>query len=63
MSKKISLARYEKAVECFEGYCTTCKKFTRGETEGDGYAYECPVCGDNSVLGVEQALLAGEITI
>ena len=61
--KKITQARYEKATECFEGFCTTCQKFTRGETEGDAEGYECPACEQMTVMGCENALIAGEISV
>ena len=47
----------------FQGYCTVCEDFTRDSTEPDAEGYDCPICGQDAVMGVEQALLLGEIDI
>jgi hypothetical protein len=44
------------------GYCRKCKKFTRECTEPDAEGYDCPICGEDSVIGAELALIMGEIT-
>ena len=51
------------ACDSFRGWCTNCKDFTRDCTEGDAEGYDCPVCEEDTVMGAEQALLMGEISI
>lgn len=50
------------AAEGYIGWCTTCSGFTRECTEPDAQDYDCPVCGENTVVGAEDALVMGLIT-
>jgi predicted RNA-binding Zn-ribbon protein involved in translation (DUF1610 family) len=59
---QISIENFTKMVDYSQGYCTTCKDFTRDCTEPDAENYECPVCGKNTVIGAEYALLMGFIS-
>jgi hypothetical protein len=44
----------------YDGYCTRCRSFTRdGGVEPDAEGYECPDCGNKTVVGAEQALFMG----
>ena len=65
MSKPILVSRadYAEACESYTGWCTTCESFTTGCVEPDAHDYECEVCGENTVMGAEDALMEGEITI
>lgn len=36
-----------------EGFCTTCSDWTRECTEPDAEDYDCPACGEYSVVGAE----------
>ena len=50
--------------DAMDGFCTTCNAVTRdGDTEPDARRYECPVCGELTVYGVEEALMRGYIEI
>jgi predicted RNA-binding Zn-ribbon protein involved in translation (DUF1610 family) len=60
---KITMERYGELSSSYEGFCTTCDKFTRGECEPDASEYECPVCGEKTVMGAEEALMQGKIGI
>ncbi len=41
------------------GWCTRCADWTRsGDVEGDAEGYECPVCGEHTVMGAEEWMLA-----
>ena len=62
MTKAIQEEEYRMATRDFVGWCTTCEDFTRDCTEGDAEAYDCPQCEGNTVMGAENALIAGEIT-
>ena len=63
----IEEADYLDAADQFMGWCTSCQEFTRECTEPDINAgepgYDCPKCEQNTVMGAEQALLLGEITV
>jgi len=52
---------YAEATESYTGWCTVCREFTRSNTEPDAEEYDCPKCGQKSVMGAEQALLSGNI--
>lgn len=50
--------------ENYDGYCTSCKSFTVDSgVEPDAEGCECPECGGTTVIGAEQALLMGLLTI
>jgi len=61
--KKITGSKYLEMVDLCMGFCTKCQEFTRDRTEPDAEEYDCPVCEENTVMGTEQALLLGKITI
>jgi Zn finger protein HypA/HybF involved in hydrogenase expression len=61
--KKITQKRFETAMEKYEGWCTTCCRFTRNQTEPDAEEYDCWKCNGKTVMGAEQALLLGEIEL
>lgn len=52
---------YQEAVDSYVGWCTECKEFTRDCTEPGAVKYDCPKCGQRTVMGAEQALLMGYI--
>lgn len=58
MSKpKIEESEYKNASENYVGWCTKCNAFTRDETEPDADNYDCPECGENTVVGADNALI------
>lgn len=61
--KYVSEKVFENRCEAYKGFCTTCEKFTRGETEPDAENYPCPRCKKDTVMGTEQALLCGHLSI
>lgn len=50
---------YQEMVEDCMGFCMHCNKFTRESTEPDARDYECPECGNATVIGAEEALMNG----
>ena len=60
---KISRGEYEVATRGYQGWCTACCDFTRDSTEPDAEGYDCPVCGGDTVVGAEQALLCEEFVV
>ena len=63
MATKVKVYDYNEAVDQYLGWCTVCDDFTRDSTEGDAEGYECSLCNENSVMGAENALLMGIITL
>jgi len=63
MSTIVTNGAYQRACDQYKGFCTTCKKFTRRETEPDAENYPCPKCKKNTVMGAEQALLTFAIDL
>ena len=46
------------------GYCTECDDITTdGGVEPDADGYECDQCGNDTVKGIEQAVIDGDIQI
>ena len=61
---QISENEYREAQEDNAGFCTTCKEITNEYgCEPDARDYECEECGNDTVFGIEEALLIGLITI
>lgn len=55
---------YWDACDSYAGYCTACDDITSDSgVEPDAEGYKCPVCDGMTVMGVEQALLVGKLTI
>ena len=54
---------YIEATENNDGFCTRCNEITNsGGVEPDAEDYECDECGNNTVIGIENALSMGHIT-
>lgn len=45
------------------GYCTRCDAITTSEVEPDAEGYTCPECQNESVMGIENALVYEHIEI
>lgn len=63
MSGRISLLEYEEALDQYMGWCTACQALTRENTEPDAEGYDCPECGQDTVMGVEEALVTEELEV
>lgn len=61
--KRVTVEEYEDATQSYRGWCTTCQDFTRDSTEPDAEGYDCPVCGGDTVMGAEQAMLCEKFAI
>lgn len=60
----LTCEEFQEHCDSYDGYCTHCKEVTRfGMTEPDARNYPCPDCGKNTCMGIEWALLEGEIDI
>lgn len=44
------------------GFCTACGEYGYG-VEPDARKYECEICGENKVYGLEELLVMGGVTI
>jgi hypothetical protein len=46
------------------GYCSTCNEITiENGIEPDAEGYECEICKNHTVIGLENAVLTGQIMI
>lgn len=61
MATLVAQSEYEAATESYIGWCTTCNAFTRECTEPDAENYKCGECDQRTVVGAENALIAGLI--
>ncbi len=59
----MKMSAFKKACDGYRGYCSKCKKMTRGECEPDARGYPCPKCKGTTVMGAEEALMMGYIQI
>ena len=46
-----------------DGICSACKEISYGSIEPDARNYPCEVCGEEAVVGMEDALIEGLINI
>lgn len=60
---KVSEADYLDAVDAYIGWCPVCQEFCRECTEPDAESYLCEGCGEEEVVGAENALIMGLIEI
>lgn len=60
---RMTTADYEAHVSDNAGYCTHCKKITMSDVEPDAEGYDCEVCGNPTVQGIENALIYENIII
>jgi len=60
----ISERAYHDAVNDNAGFCINCMEFTADSgVEPDAEGYQCEVCDESTVMGTEEALLAGYLAI
>lgn len=52
---------YEYHTENYDGVCLGCGEWQDGGVEPDAENYKCEACGENKIVGAEQALIMGEI--
>jgi hypothetical protein len=60
---KVRFEAFADALERHERFCTTCREFTRKSTGPDACGEECPACGQRTVYGAEEVLMAGFIEV
>lgn len=60
----ISEEDYFDAVDSYSGYCEKCDAITVSSgVEPDATNYRCEACNTNSVMGIEEAMIAGKISL
>lgn len=58
----IDIDSIQESIENNDGFCVKCKDITNlGGVEPDAEKYPCDECNSNSVMGIETALLMGEL--
>ena len=60
---KMAIREYMASCNNYSGYCKECDEITRDSTEPDVEGYSCPVCGQDTVMGVELAMVKGLIEV
>jgi hypothetical protein len=56
--KEMSIEELNEHIENYDGFCKNCLEWTRqGDTEPDARGYNCPQCGQDSVIGAEEILI------
>lgn len=56
------LDEYNALCNQYCGICLNCEEIDDG-IEPDAEGYKCPCCDSDSVMGIEQALITGNITL
>lgn len=60
---KMTEEQYQEHTEANDGYCTKCDKVTSSDVEPDAEGYHCEECQNETVMGVENALILEHIEI
>lgn len=60
---KLTQAEFLEHQDNHAGFCTTCDEVTAEDIEPDAEGIECPECGQETVKGIEQALIYEDIEI
>jgi hypothetical protein len=61
---KMTTSEYLNHTNNCDGYCPDCNDVTRnGDTEPDAEEYECYECGEETCMGIEQAMLYNHLLI
>lgn len=63
MATQISMEEYNQHRGDYDGLCLSCREWTTGGVEPDAEEYECEACGEPQVMGVETALVTGEVEV
>lgn len=54
---------YHQHCDNSDGYCTACNTWTTGGVEPDAEGYLCEACGENAVMGAEDAVMMGMVLV
>jgi Zn finger protein HypA/HybF involved in hydrogenase expression len=60
---KMTSEQFEEHQENNAGYCKKCDAITSEDVEPDAEGYECPDCGNMTVMGIDSALTLEHIEI
>ena len=63
MGAVVSLEQFHGLRDQYVGFCTKCQDWTTEEVEPDAQEYICPVCGDQTVYGAEEAFIEGLVEV
>ena len=55
--KDITGDEYLELVDCYGGLCLSCLEFKYDGCEPDAEGYHCDECGEDNVVGIENALI------
>ena len=53
----ITTQEYHDHCRAYDGFCETCNDFTGMGVEPDAMGYECPACGQPTMMGTENAMV------
>lgn len=55
---------YREECDAMAGLCLACGEVVNhGDVEPDAVEYECQACGEHAVMGLENALLGGDLEV
>ena len=63
MATKITAVEYQEARTLNMGFCTNCNKVAGECVEPDAQNYNCDSCDNDTVQGIENALIGGLIEV
>lgn len=60
---KMTTERFQECQDDNSGYCTSCDAITSSDVEPDAEGYHCEECQNETVMGVENALILEHIEV
>jgi hypothetical protein len=57
--QRITLEQYQAYGDDYAGFCVECGTFADDGIEPDAREYECDVCGERKVFGLQELLIMG----
>lgn len=60
---KMTTAQFEEHQDDNAGYCTHCDQITTSDVEPDAEGYDCPECHNQTVMGLDNALVLEHVEI
>lgn len=63
MSIRLTPEELQGHIDGYDGFCLSCEQWTVGGVEPDADQYHCDLCGEDAVMGAEEAMLTENIEL
>ena len=60
---KVTAGEFKEHTDNYDGLCLACGAWSEGDCEPDAREYPCQECEEDAVMGAEDALMEGYVTL